>query len=351
MSGGRFLECVLKPFGWLYGGVTRLRNLMYDHGLKKQKTFPIPVISVGNITVGGTGKTPHTEYLVSFLGQNHRVAVLSRGYGRRTKGYIFAGAGSNAALIGDEPNQIHEKFPTVPVAVCEDRCKGIERLMEDVAPEAVILDDAFQHRRVRPSLNILLVDYNRNIMDDSMLPCGRLRENPSGRSRADMIVVTKCPWDLQDSAMEKLERTLRVAERQQVFFTSLSYGQPVTFDGGAPVDIVEGTPILLVTGIANPQPLRIELERLKANVKMHAFPDHHVFSRKDIDMVVSILDRMGPNAVVVTTQKDQSRLKSMDLDRTLTDRIAVMPVKVSFLKNGEAFRNSVEEHVSGWKKN
>lgn len=340
------LEYLLMPAGWLYGGVTHLRNLLYDRGVLRQRSFPIPVISVGNITVGGTGKTPHVEYLLQLLAGDRRVAVLSRGYGRITKGYILSDGSSTAATIGDEPNQIRMKYGNVAVAVCEDRCLGLDNLMRDVQPDVVILDDAYQHRRVRPSLNILLVDWNRNIMDDYMLPSGRLRESAAGRDRAHVIVMTKCPASLTQAEMEQAAARIRVNESQEVFFTAMAYDGCVSFLGGDPVALSPATPVLLVTGIARPEHLRDELTRTGAQVSMMEFPDHHSFTETDIRNIASRLDAMGQGAVVVTTQKDQSRLISMGLEQSLAERIAVMPVRVRFLSRGDEFAALVRGHAS-----
>ena len=192
---------ILRPLGWLYDLTTGIRNKMYDRGLLKSTSFSVPVISIGNITVGGTGKTPHTEYIAALIKDHFRTAILSRGYGRRTRGYILAESTATSLTIGDEPLQMHRRFPDIDLAVCENRAFGIERLIRDRDSHVILLDDAFQHRGVTPSLNILLVNYNRNILDDAMLPAGRLRENAAGRKRAHIIIVTKCPRNLSSDSM------------------------------------------------------------------------------------------------------------------------------------------------------
>lgn len=345
------MEFLLLPASWLYGGVTCLRNLLFDCGLKKQESFPIPVISVGNITVGGTGKTPHTELLVEMLRGRMGLAVLSRGYGRRTRGYILAGTDADAWQIGDEPMQIHVKYPDIAVAVCEDRCEGVRRLMSDVAPQAVILDDAFQHRHIRPSLNILLVDWNRNIMNDRMLPSGRLRESVSGRKRADLVIVTKCPAGLTGSQMDSFRKTLCLREGQDLFFSKLEYGTPYSFADRSPFNIKEGDDVLLVTGIARPDALRKELERAGAKVRMMEFGDHHDYTVNDIDSIGKCLNDMPEGAYAVTTEKDQSKLIKLNRDKTFGFRMVVMPVRARIENDEALFLNLIESHVTNLENN
>lgn len=349
MGQGKVLESLLLPAGWIYGCVTWCRNRLFDSGILRSRSFPVPVISVGNITVGGTGKTPHTEYLIDILKDNFRLAVLSRGYGRRTKGYILAESSSDARQIGDEPMQIHSEYPDIAVAVCEDRCKGIECLMSDVAPQVIILDDAFQHRKVVPSLNILLVDWNRNIMNDRLLPSGRLREPVSGRRRADMVIVTKCPPGLDDKMMDSFRKSLKLDDCRPLFFSRLVYGNPYAFAGSSQVTLKKGMSVLMVTGIARPEMLRDELERSGLIVRMLTFPDHHAYTMSDIAMISETVESMPDDAVIVTTRKDQSRLQGMDVPGSLASRIVVMPVSVEIENDGERFRNLIESHVRNMK--
>lgn len=219
---------LLLPLAWSYDAATRFRNYLFDRGFKREHTFPLPVITVGNLAVGGTGKTPHTEYLLRLLHEKHNMAMLSRGYRRRTHGYIRATATATAEDIGDEPLQIARKFPNVTVAVDANRCEGIERLMKQRDPkiDALVLDDAFQHRHVRAGLNILLTDYSRLYIDDYLLPAGRLREARGGSGRADIIIVTKCPPTLEADEFEGIARRLRLAREQRLFATTYDYATP-----------------------------------------------------------------------------------------------------------------------------
>lgn len=340
----------LRPLGWLYGLVTGIRNRLYDKGIRKSQEFPIPVISIGNITVGGTGKTPHAEYTATLLKDRFKTAVLSRGYGRHTKGFFMSDAHSDSGLIGDEPLQIKRRYPDLEVAVCSDRAQGITRLMEMCAPQAVILDDAFQHRRIKPSLNILLVNWHRNILDDAMLPAGYLRENVKGRRRADIIIVTKCPEDLSKEAMNELAQRLIVDPRQKVFFTTPHYNRPYLIDdAGTPLDLPKA-PLLAVTGIASPALMKAELERQGNEVTLMAYPDHYRFTKQDIQNITERLESIGQDAVIVTTAKDAARLLDLNLDEELRKKIYVLPVGVRFLRDADKFEQIVVKHVESFRK-
>lgn len=339
---------ILRPLGWLYGLSTGIRNGMYDKGLLKSAAFNIPVINVGNITVGGTGKTPHTEYLAALLKDRFRTAVLSRGYGRRTKGFILSDTNSCSAQIGDEPLQIKRRFPDLAVAVSEDRAAGIRNIIQKCSPQVIILDDAFQHRKVTPSLNILLVNYNRNILQDVMLPAGRLRESAKCRRRADIIIVTKCPADLSSDAMDQLASGLAVSPEQQVYFTTLEYGSlyPLSGNSSAPTQDI---PMLAVTGIADPAPMEAQLRKSHSVVSMLSYPDHHDFSKRDISNIENRLKNMPAGAVIVTTAKDAARLSGMDPSDTLKARIFILPVRPAFLRDADKFDNTIINHIETFK--
>lgn len=341
---------ILRPIGWIYGLVTAIRNSLYDNGIRKSAEFPLPVISIGNITVGGTGKTPHAEYTATLLKDRYKTAVLSRGYGRHTKGFFMSDAHSDSGLIGDEPLQIKRRFPDLEVAVCSDRAKGIRRLMEMCNPQVIILDDAFQHRKIKPSLNILLVNWHRNILDDAMLPAGYLRESVRGRRRADIIIVTKCPEDLDKKAMVELARRLKVKPEQQVFFTTPHYNQPYLIDdAGTPLDI-PNVPLLAVTGIASPALMKAELERQGRQVTLMQYPDHYRFNKQDIANILAQLESLGPDAVIVTTTKDATRLQDLELSEELRKKIYVLPVGVRFLRDESKFQQDVIAHVESFGK-
>lgn len=340
----------LRPLGWLYALVTGIRNRLYDWGWRKSETFPIPVISIGNITVGGTGKTPHAEYTAILLKDRFKTAVLSRGYGRHTKGFFMSDHKSDSGLIGDEPLQIKHRFPDLEVAVCNDRAKGIRRLMDMCAPQVIILDDAFQHRRITPSLNILLVNWHRNILDDAMLPAGHLRETAKGRNRADIIIVTKCPDGLTDESMNQMAERLRVKPEQQVFFTTPEYIEPYLIDDNSRPMPLPKAPVLAVTGIVLPTLMKAELERQGHEVTLMDYPDHYRFSRQDLADITARLESLGPDAIIVTTAKDAARLLDLQLTDELRKRIYVLPIGVRFIREADKFKKAVIDHVESFSK-
>lgn len=340
---------ILRPLSWIYGAVTAARNRRFDRNAGLSTSFPVPVISIGNITAGGTGKTPHTEYTVSLLKDKFRTAVLSRGYGRCTHGYILARPLSNSCEIGDEPRQILSRFPDIDVAVCEDRVQGISNLIRTRAPQVIILDDAFQHRRVTPSLNILLVNYNRNILSDTLLPAGRLRESASGRARAHIIVVTKCPPHLTSDQMDTLASKLAVRPDQQVYFSTMQYGSIYAMDGSTHAPAPDAA-VLAVSGIANPAPMEEELRTRFSRVESMSYPDHHSFSARDISNIQKRLERMPAGSVIVTTAKDAARLSDMELAPELRSRIFVLPVRPTFLRHSDLFDSTILNHIGTYKK-
>lgn len=313
----KILTCLLTPASWIYGAIVGTRNWMFESKILKSKEYDIPVVGVGNITVGGTGKTPHVEYIVSQLAFDYKVAVLSRGYKRTTKGFVLANAKSTPSSIGDEPYQIFQKFGNkVIVAVCESRRKGIEeltRLYPDI--DLIVLDDSFQHRWVRPKISILLMEYSRLIFKDKILPLGRLRESARQVNRADMVVVTKCPEDLQPLNFRLVVKELDLMPFQKLFFSKYEYGnlQPVFIDD-APYSVNLGNltsndSVMLLTGIAHPKYFVKYFRNYSFKVKVNHYPDHHNFSRKDIIDIKKKFDEMaGQRKIIVTTEKDAVRL-------------------------------------------
>ncbi len=348
----RPLRYLLLPFAWLYGLVVMGRNLLFDAGVLRSRRFPLPVIAVGNLAVGGTGKTPHTEYLLRLL-SDFRVAMLSRGYGRRTVGFALATDSGRASDIGDEPAQMHRKFPEVVVAVDENRREGIEILMrEQNHPiEVIVLDDAFQHRYVRAGMNLLLTDYHRRFTHDFLMPVGRLREPASGKKRADIIIVTKCPENLSADEAARIRKEMALQAGQKMFFTTFGYGEAYPlFPQAAPVaeQCLAGKPVLLITGIAKPAPLRRFLEQTAASVTELAFPDHHNFTTIDLRRMSDALASLPQDAVVVTTEKDAERLVEMSgLDNRLCRCLLVQPITVRFLfGQQEEFNQNILDYVA-----
>ena len=338
---------LLLPFAWIYAAVMAVRNWLYEVGWKPAETFAVPLLNVGNLRVGGTGKTPHVIWLVEeLLRQGHRPAILSRGYGRRTTGPRLAGPTDSAATVGDEPWQYYGQFAArqVPVGVAEKRGLGVALLLR-AHPETtvVVLDDAYQHRAVRPALNVLLTELARPFYDDYVLPAGRLRESRAGAARADVVIVTKCPADLSAAARTAAELQVRRYARPgvPVLFSAYAYGAPqVLFTDSEGVEIEAGVvasagPALLLTGIAQPGPLREQLSAQGYDIRFHAgFPDHHAFVPADF---VALRAHWQPGWPIFTTEKDATRL----LDPALRAARAglpfyTIPVRVAFLGNGGA---------------
>jgi tetraacyldisaccharide 4'-kinase len=307
------LKILLSPFSVLYGLITYIRNKLFDYKILKSVSFDLPVICVGNINTGGTGKSPLIEILIRILQRNSiRPAILSRGYGRITKGFLLASKESTALSLGDEPLQFHQKFPGIIVSVCEDRVKGIQNILKlQSMPDIILLDDAFQHRRVKPGLNILLTDYSKLYVHDNMLPSGRLREFPSGANRADIIIITKSPKDLSEEEKYAITRRLKVKPHQDVFYSFIRYGQLVPFfknpHTNEPLTIAKD--ILLFSGIANPGPLEIHLKQACQNITCHTFSDHHAYTTSDLKLILQkFRNIVSENKMIITTEKDFNRL-------------------------------------------
>ena len=343
----------LLPLSWIYGLGVGIRNRLFDMGILKSRDFKVPVISVGNITVGGSGKTPHVEYLVRLLRDKTKVAVLSRGYKRKSRGYVLADKDATARMIGDEPYQMKKKFPDVYVAVDKNRCHGIERLTEDENTkdtDVILLDDAYQHRYVKPGVNILLVDYHRLIIYDKLLPAGRLREPKQGKNRADIVIVTKCPRNLKPMEFRVLTRAMDLFPYQKLYFTTLKYNKlkPLYFGEDRPVsDIQPEENILLLTGIASPKQMIIDLEPYTKNITPLTYPDHHQFKRKDIERINELFAAMPEPKMVITTEKDNARLFGVEgLSDEVRQHIYMLPVEIEFmLEQQEEFNEKIIGYV------
>ncbi len=343
----------LYPISRLYGIGVGLRNKLFDWGILKERSFDIPVISVGNITVGGTGKTPHTEYLIRLLQQHYKVAVLSRGYKRKSKGFVLATADTPVQVIGDEPFQMKQKYPDIRMAVDADRCHGIDCLCKNAPDtEVIILDDAYQHRYVKPGLSILLVDYHRLLSEDTLLPAGRMREPHSGKKRANIIIITKCPKELKPTEYRALTKQLEPLPYQRIYFTSLTYGKLYPLFAQAPkvrlTDIGKVTHVLLVTGIASPGKLTADLAPHCGPLDSLAFSDHHDFSDRDMARIQErFLALPDGKRMIITTEKDAVRLKvHPSLNEALKPYIYVLPVKVTFqLNQQDSFNSIITDYV------
>ena len=330
----------LLPLSFLYGMGVRFRNMLFDTGILESRSFPIPVISVGNITVGGAGKTPHVEYLIRLLCETKRVSVLSRGYKRRTKGYLLASSSSTSLELGDEPYQMYLKYGRqVHVAVSANRCEGIERLCSDPETkdtDVILLDDAFQHRYVKPGVNILLVDYHRLIVYDKLLPAGRLREPKDGKRRADIVIVTKCPPDLRPMDFRVITKALNLYPYQKLFFTTIEYGDLIPLFSNsrslALSEITSDYEVLVLSGIASPQHLLCDIQKHTQNVIPMTFRDHHIFTPKDIARINNTFDSLSSKRIIITTEKDAARLVGLDgLSDDVRNHIYALPIKTTFL--------------------
>jgi len=344
------LRILLLPAAMIMHIALLLRHLMFDWGLIKSKAFDLPVICVGNLSMGGTGKTPQVEYLVRLLQKNYRLATLSRGYLRKTKGFLLARAGHTYRDIGDEPCQYLSKFPEIYVAVDEKRKNGIEQLLKlSPAPEVILLDDAFQHRYVRPGLNILLTDYHNLYPNDFLFPAGKLRDIEAAARRAEVIVVTKTPKIFSPFTRRRLKEILRPRKNQELFFSYLSYGtlKPVV-DNPKRYFPKTITTILMFCGIANPYPFEEYLRDKCTDLIVHDFPDHHDFSEKDINEIVKQFnDILGKNKILVTTEKDAMRL----IDSPYFSKLETLPlfyvsVEAKFHdEHGRSFDEYILEYV------
>lgn len=338
-------KIVLTPCSYLYGCGVALRNLMFNQKWLAQREFDVPVVVVGNLAVGGTGKTPHTEYIVNNLCMHYKIAVLSRGYKRKTKGFVQASPTLTSYDLGDEPYQIYRKYGTqIDVAVCEKRVLGIEKMLE-INPkiELFVLDDAFQHRYVKPKLSVLLTDYRKLPCEDKLLPLGTLREHADAINRADIVVVTKCPSDLKPIDKNVVRKKLALEKWQKLFFSTYRYKdlQPVFPNANAVTPnlnwLTKDDSILMVTGIANHKPMAKYLRQFPAKVQVVHFTDHHDFSRDDLAFIKKRFNAMtGKNKYIITTEKDAVRLiNNAYFPHSLRGNIFYLPIEVVFLQGDE----------------
>lgn len=310
-----------------------IRNFLYDKGVFKSYSFNIPIIVVGNLSVGGTGKTPQTEYLIRLLSKEFKVTVLSRGYRRKTKGYILANSSSTADTIGDEPFQIFQKFPQIDLAVDSDRRNGIENLIKQNKPDVIILDDAFQHRRVKAGFYILLTAFDDLYFNDLVLPAGNLRESKKGAERADVIIVTKCPNNLSDIAQNNIKKKIGI--NRPIYFSKIGYADSVTGREGEISTIeIKKTEKLLLAGIAKPKPFFEYLQTGK-DVEMK-FKDHHHFTDEEIERIQTLAN----NKIIVTTEKDYVRLKEKQINK-----LYYLPMESKFVLKGDDFDNQILNYV------
>lgn len=324
---------LLYPMTLLYGGITNLRNKLFDWQVMSSQQYDLPVISVGNITVGGTGKTPLSEYIIRLLQDGYQVALLSRGYKRQTKGALIAQVDSTVGEIGDEPFQMLRKFPKLKGAVAEKRVEGMELLLSKINPDVILLDDAYQHRYVKPGLSLLVIDYNRPIWKDYPFPAGNLRETKTGQRRADLIIVNKCPVGMTLNEKSEWIKKIKPLNHQQVFFSTIGYGDPMgmVLSNAQPAQCAS-TNVIGLAGIARPEVFFSYL-KTKFNVRETLiFPDHHNFTSSDVTRIVAAFEAQGSDAIIVTTEKDAVRLNELEtLPDALKKRICYIPIELKIL--------------------
>jgi len=337
------LRKILYPFSLLYGLITSLRNEAFDRGILPSTSFEIPVIAVGNLNMGGTGKSPMIEYLVRMFLESTQVAVLSRGYGRKTKGFYLANESSSAADLGDEPYQFYRKFRKLIVAVDEERVRGMENLLKSKPkPDLVLLDDAFQHRYVKAGYYILLTSYDHLYTDDMVLPAGDLRERRIGARRADIIVVTKCPKDISEEKQRTIVQKIQPMPNQEVFFSAIDYDEYVIRGNDTyPLKEFISSKVLLVTGIANPNPLKNYLEGLQIDFHHLKFDDHQFIGEKELQRVSDRFTSIGDgDKVILTTEKDYVRsFLNVELP------VYYLPIKTEIIKDSKKFNDLIKNYV------
>ena len=352
----QYLRLLLFPFSFIYGIIVWIRNVLFDIGVIPSKEFDIPVISVGNITMGGTGKTPHTEYLISLLTDEFKIAVISRGYKRKSNGFIMAEANSDYTIIGDEPRQIKQKFPQVEMVVDANRVEGIQKILEyNKNIQIILLDDAFQHRYVTPGISILLIDYNKPLNKDYLFPAGTLRESSKARKRADIIIITKTPENIKPVEQRIFEKKLKMFSFQKLYFTSFRYGHLIpVFDnhgnGNIELDQLKknDSTVVLITGIADPGLLKKHIEVYCQKIIDITFPDHYNYQAKDMQTIIQRFSALEKNhKIIITTEKDAMRFQYFkELDEEIKSAMFYLPVTVEFLHNNTLnFNNQILNYV------
>ncbi|HNQ61611.1 MAG TPA: tetraacyldisaccharide 4'-kinase [Bacteroidia bacterium] len=349
------LRLLLLPFSFIYGLVVAVRNFLFDKGILKSTSFRIPIISVGNLSTGGTGKTPHVEYLIRLLRSDYRIATLSRGYGRKTSGFMLVSTPASTSIIGDEPMQYHTKYKDILVSVGEDRVEAIENLLGiPTPPEIILMDDAFQHRKLKPGKSILLIEYESIFKQDFLLPAGNLREWVSGMKRADIIIISKSPSILVPIERKRVIEEIKPLAHQEVFFSYYRYGDFLKVNGddnamlmSAKYYLEKRFTILMVTGIANPSGIMEYLRRHTDKLETLIFPDHHEFSVRDIRKIQETFDNIAnASKIIVTTEKDAMRLRNPEIARMIEHLpIFYIPIEVVIHQEEEKFNTLITDYV------
>jgi tetraacyldisaccharide 4'-kinase len=348
----KFLRLLLFPFSLIYGFIILLRNKLYDWGIFKSVSFDLPIICIGNLVVGGAGKTPATEYLVRLLA-DYKIAILSRGYGRKTKGFILADATATVQTIGDEPLQYYQKFKHITVAVCEDRVTGINFLKD--SHDVILLDDAYQHRAVKAGFNILLFEFEKLLRRQLLLPAGNLREHLSNYDRANAVLITKSPSPVNIVDQIEIRRKIDLTLEQRISFSSISYASPIhVLDNEAITNKeLENKTIFVLTGIANPKPLHIYLEKFSDSIAKFEFADHYDFKVQDINgLIKAFKDHPAKEKIIITTEKDSKRLLTGEIkDLLLNLPIFYLPIEIELAsKDKLTFDQNILNYVANAKR-
>jgi tetraacyldisaccharide 4'-kinase len=335
----KLVRFLLFPFAILYDLITTIRNILFDVQFLKSTSFKIPIIVVGNLSVGGTGKTPQIEYLIRLLKDTYKVSVLSRGYKRKTKGFVLVNDHHTVNDVGDEPLQYFKKFSNIDVAVNENRVVGITNLVALKLPEVVLLDDAYQHRKVKGSFYILLTKYDDLFTDDFLLPTGNLRESAAGSRRTDVIVVTKCPLNLKKEEKELINSKLQKFNKE-VFFTSISYADKISGSQEITLKELKEFQVLLITGIANPNPLLEFLNKKDIKFTHLKYTDHHPFSSKEINTIQQKFKAIrAVNKLILTTEKDYVRLSNK------LEALSFLEIETVFIEDQHKFDAIIKDHI------
>lgn len=343
----KYLRLILFPFAIIYGLFGAVRNLFYRIGIFKSSSFDIPVICVGNLSTGGTGKTPHIEYLIQMLSKTYITATLSRGYKRKTDGFIIANNSHTTADIGDEPLQFFKKFPHIYVTVDRKRAHGVTQIKKNTDAELVLLDDAFQHRAITAGFYILLSDYNQLFTSDYILPAGDLRESRFGARRADLVIVTKCPTNLSPQEREKIKKSISKYTTAKICFSSIAYANPISLASKQAITIDSNTHYLLITGIAKPKPLYDYLDARGVSYTKMTFPDHHDFSEQDLQKITRAFDQIdSKRKELLTTEKDAMRLLDTANEWINSKPISYIPIQIIMNEEDEkTFQSKIHTFI------
>ena len=338
----KWYNWILLPISLVFWIITSIRNLFFDMGIFKQNKFNIPIIGVGNITVGGTGKTPHSQYISELLLKNFKIAILSKGYGRRTKGFQYVNINSNCNDVGDEPLQMKKNLPKQIVAVDHKRANGVNKILkENPDINCIVLDDAFQHRSVKIGFNILLCDYNNPIYKDWIMPTGLLRESARGINRADCIVISKCPENLTAEESKRIEANLKF--KNEVFYSKITYDKIISLKGNQTIKKTSLKKVILVTGIANSSPIIEYLENLNIKIKHFEYKDHFQYQNKDIKRIIDCYKKENSEIIILTTEKDAQKMKGF---KELWDfPVYYLKVSVDFIRNKDKFEEKIMNYV------